>query len=113
MSDIRVKGRFNDLARVPPIDVIIFLESLKIAPRFFLLSEMPFKDPSLPIVQVALDRLSTAGAPGIDGNSAFVFRVFSDVFCRRLLEEIKIYMNGGTPSYDLLMGLMYRISKTK
>ena len=82
-------------------------------PRFFLLCEMLFKDRSLPVAQAALDRLSTAGARVFDGIPASVLRVFSDLFCPRRLEEIKMYMNGGTPSYDLLMGLMYMISKTK
>ena len=90
-----------------------FLETLSFSPRFFVLSDMCFKELTLRVVHSTLDGLPTAGAPGIDGIPASISRVFSDVFCPRPLDARKVYVNGGAPSYDLLMVLMYMIPKTK
>ena len=80
---------------------------------FFPLAALFFKELSLPLVLVGLDRLSSTGAPGHDGIPVSVFRVFFDVFCPLLLEELQVYMNGASPSYDLLIGPMYMFPKTK
>ena len=73
---------------------------------------MLVKEVSLPAVQAAIDRRSTARAPGINGIPPSTFRVFSDVRCPHLLEEMKGYINGDTLSSNLLIGLMYMIPKT-
>ena len=89
------------------------LMSLPISPKFFTLTDLLFKDLSLPVVQAALDRLLTAGAPRLEGIPASIFLCFFDVFSPKLLEEMQLYENGASPSYDLLMGLMYMIPKTR